>query len=90
MTRWRRSNKYSKIISIACLEHVDELESHLVLIKSLLTDRGLFVVAIPAEGELLWWLAWRLTTGLSFWIKYKLDYGVIMKYEHINSAAQII
>ena len=83
-------NRYSKIISIACLEHVDELESHLVLIKRLLADRGLFVVAIPAEGELLWWLGWRLTTGLSFWMKYKLDYGVIMKYEHVNSAAQII
>ena len=83
-------NKYAKIISIACLEHVNDLDAHLRLIKNLLADQGLFVVAIPAEGEFLWWLAWRLTTGFSFWLKYKLDYGVIMKYEHVNNASKII
>ena len=25
----------------------------------------------------------------SFWLKYKLDYGVIMKYEHVNSFEKI-
>lgn len=83
-------NQYSKIISIACLEHVNDLESHLQSIKGLLSPKGLFVVAIPAEGEFLWWLGWRLTTGLSFWIKYKLNYGVIMRHEHLNNAKEII
>ena len=55
-----------------------------------LTPQGKFLVTIPAEGELLWWLVWRLTTGIAFWLKHKLDYGVIMKYEHVNTASKII
>ena len=53
-------------------------------IKKRLVKNGNFIVAIPAEGEFLWWLGWRLTSGISFWLKYKLDYGVIMRFEHIN------
>ena len=49
-----------------------------------------FIVEIPAEGEFLWWLGWRLTTGIGFWLRYRLDYGVIMRYEHVNTASKII
>ena len=38
----------------------------------------------------MWWLGWRLTTGIGFWLKYKLDYGVIMRYEHVNNAKKIL
>ena len=82
--------KYSKIISIACLEHIHDLEEHLQQINNHLEDDGCFLVAIPAEGEFLWWLSWRLTTGISFWLRYKLDYGVIMRHEHVNSAKQVV
>ena len=81
---------YSKIISIAVLEHVNNLEEHILQITDLLKPNGIFAVAIPAEGELLWWLAWRLTSGISFWLKYRLDYGIIMGYEHINNAEHIL
>ena len=85
------SNKnYSKIISIAVLEHVNNLDEHISKITDLLNPNGIFAVAIPAEGELLWWLAWRLTSGISFWLKYRLDYGIIMRYEHINNSEEII
>tara|TARA_B100000579_G_C22760352_1_gene818634 strand:+ start:588 stop:1268 length:681 start_codon:yes stop_codon:yes gene_type:complete len=82
--------KYSKIISIAVLEHIDDLEQHLISIKKLIEPKGVFSVAIPAEGEFLWWISWRLTTGIGFWLKYKLDYGLLMRYEHINQASKII
>ena len=83
------TNKYDKIISIACLEHVLNLEEHLYKVKFHLSPDGKFVAAIPAEGEFMWWLCWRISTGVAFWLKYRLDYGVIMRYEHINSAEKI-
>lgn len=82
--------KYDKIISIACLEHILDLQVHLVTIKKLLKKSGFFIVAIPAEGEFLWSLGWRLTTGLAFLIKYRLNYGVIMRFEHVNKAQEIL
>ena len=85
-----KNKKYNKIISIAVLEHVLDLEEHIKKISTLLKPNGFFALAIPAEGEFLWWLAWRCSTGLAFWLKYKLDYGVLMKYEHVNDARQIM
>lgn len=81
---------YDKIISIAVLEHVENLDSVLEKLSQKLSKKGKFIVEIPAEGELLWWLGWRLTTGIGFWFKYKLDYGVIMRYEHVNNAEEIL
>ncbi len=46
-------------------------------------------VAIPSEGTALWTLGWKLTTGLEFKLKYGLDYGLLMKHEHVNTAAEI-
>ena len=83
-------NIYEKIIAIAVLEHLDELDNFLKKVSKLLKPKGRFIVQIPAEGEFLWWLSWRLTTGLDFWLKYKLDYGVIMRFEHKNTAKNII
>ena len=81
---------YDKIISIAVLEHIENLESTLEKISDKLSDNGKFIVEIPAEGEFLWWLGWRFTTGIGFWLKYKLDYGVIMRFEHVNTAQKIL
>jgi len=81
---------YDKIISIGVLEHIENLELILEKITKKLCDNGKFIVVIPAEGEFLWWLGWRLTTGIGFWLKYRLDYGVIMRFEHVNKASKII
>ena len=81
---------YEKIIAIGVLEHIEELDYMLEKISHKLTPQGKFLVTIPAEGEFLWWIGWRLTTGISFWLKHKLDYGVIMRYEHLNTASKVI
>ena len=81
---------YDKIISIGVLEHIEELDYVLEKISYKLTSQGKFLVTIPAEGEFLWWIGWRLTTGIAFWLKHKLDYGVIMRYEHVNTASKVI
>lgn len=85
-----KNKLYDKIISIAVLEHIENLDFVLLKVADKLHPKGKFIVEIPAEGEFLWWLGWRITTGVGFWLKYNLDYGVIMRYEHINKASKII
>src|ERR1700758_4025446 len=82
-------NKYQRIISIAMFEHVLDLPKIVAKTCSLLEENGTLRVAIPNEGSLLWKLGWKLTTGIEYKLKYGLDYGVLMKYEHINSANEI-
>lgn len=84
-----RSKKYSRIISIAVLEHLENLP--LVIKESirLMRDDGVFACGIPSEGGFLWGLAWRLTTGLEFRIRTGKDYGGLMRYEHLNNAKEI-
>jgi len=56
---------------------------------ALLAPGGQLRIGIPSEGTLLWTLGWTLTTGMEFRWKYGLNYGVLMKHEHVNTAAEI-
>ena len=82
-------NKYSRIISIATFEHICNLPEVVARCGLLLSREGRLRVAIPSEGTVLWRLGWQCTTGLEFRLRYKLDYGVMMKHEHVNTAAEI-
>lgn len=82
--------KYDRIISIAVLEHVLDLPDLLRKSAGLLERDGVFQAGIPSEGGFLWKLAWRLSTGLSFRLRTGLDYGDIMRHEHVNNADEII
>ncbi len=81
--------KYDRITSIATFEHVLDLPFMIAQTCLLLNTDGCLRVSIPNEGSFLWELGWRLTTGLEFKMKYGLDYGVLMKYEHVNTADEI-
>lgn len=81
--------KYDRIISIAMFEHVPDLPQIAARTGWLLKDKGTLRVAIPNEGSLLWKLGWKLTTGLEYRVRYGLDYEVLMRYEHINTATEI-
>jgi len=83
------SHRYDRITSIATLEHLCELPTVIAHCGLFLDKNGVFRASIPNEGSFLWWLGWRLTTGLEFRLKYDLDYGLLMKYEHVNSAKEI-
>ena len=50
---------------------------------------GAFRAAVPSEGTILWTLGWKLTTGLEFRWRHGLDYGLLMRHEHVNSAREI-
>lgn len=81
--------RYDRITSVAVLEHICNLPEVIARSGLLLADNGVFRASIPSEGSLLWGLGWRLTTGLEFRIKHGLDYGLLMRHEHVNSADEI-
>ena len=80
---------YTRIISIAAFEHLCDLPAIVARCGILLRKDGELRVAIPSEGTILWTLGWKLTTGIEFRLRHGLDYGVLMKHEHVNTAAEI-
>jgi hypothetical protein len=81
--------RYRRIISIAVLEHLPDLPRDLARSALLLDDDGIFQAGIPSEGGFLWWLGWRGATGLAYYLRTRLDYGVVMRHEHVNKAREI-
>ena len=82
-------NKYDRITSIATFEHILDLPEVVEKSCKLLKTNGCLRVAIPNEGTILWILGWKLTTGIEFKLKYKLNYKLLMEYEHVNTAKEI-
>ncbi len=83
------NEQYQRIISIAAFEHILDLPKVVAKTCLILQEDGQLRTCIPNEGSVLWKLGWKLTTGLEFKLKYKLDYGVLMRHEHVNSANEI-
>lgn len=83
------SDRYDRITSVATFEHIVDLPKVVAKSCLLLNNQGTLRTSIPSEGTLLWRLAWILTTGVEFKIKYNLDYGLLMKHEHVNTATEI-
>jgi hypothetical protein len=80
---------YDRITSIATFEHILDLPDVVAKACCLLKTAGSFRVAIPNEGSWLWTLGWECTTGIEFKLKYNLNYGILMKHEHVNTADEI-
>jgi SAM-dependent methyltransferase len=83
-------NGYDCIFSVAVLEHLADLPFFLTRAGLLLREGGTFRAGFPSEGGLLWGLAWRLTTGIEYRLKRGLDYGAMMRHEHLNTASEIL
>ncbi len=83
------SSRYDRITSVATLEHVCNLPEVVARSGLLLAENGVLRASIPSEGTLLWTLGWKMTTGLEFKLKHGLDYGLLMKHEHVNTAKEI-
>jgi len=80
---------YDRITSIATFEHICDLPRVIARAGLLLAPKGELRVSVPSEGTPLWTLGWKLTTGLEFRLRYKCDYGQLMKHEHVNTAREI-
>lgn len=83
------NSRYDRISSIATLEHICNLPEVIARSGLLLGENGVFRASIPSEGTILWTLGWKLTTAIEFKIKFGLDYGLLMKHEHVNTAKEI-
>jgi len=81
--------KYDRIISIAVLEHLDNLPQILEESIKHMADGSIFACGIPSEGGFLWGVAWRLSTGLEFRIRTGLSYSELMRHEHLNTSLEI-
>ena len=82
--------RYSKIFSVAVLEHLTNLPAVVAASALALTPDGSFQAGIPMEGGALWGASWRLTTGVAYRIRTKASYSELMRHEHINNAAEIV
>ena len=81
--------RYDRITSVATFEHLCNLPEVIARAGLLLEEDGVLRVSIPSEGTWLWTLGWKLTTGMEFRLKYGLDYGLLMRHEHVNDAWEI-
>lgn len=81
--------RYDRIISVATFEHICDLPAVVAKCGLLLADGGNLRTGIPSEGTILWRLGYKMTTGLEFKRKYDLDYEVLMRHEHVNTAREI-
>lgn len=81
--------KYERVVSIATFEHICNLPDVVARCGLLLVEGGKLRAAIPSEGTILWRMGYTFTTGLEFKRKYNLNYEVLMKHEHVNTAKEI-
>ena len=81
--------QYDRITAIATFEHVCDLPTVVAKSGLLLKAGGSLRVSIPNEGNVLWTLGWKLTTGIEFRLRHGLDYGLLMRHEHVNTAREI-
>ncbi len=82
--------QYDALLSVAVLEHLTDLPAVLAASGLRLRPGGSFRAGFPSEGGLLWGLSWRLTTGIEYRLRRGLDYGAIMRHEHVNTAEEIV
>lgn len=81
--------RYDRITSVYAFEHILNLPEVIARAGLHLNEGGVLAVAIPNEGRFLWRLAYKCSSGLEFKRRYGLDYEVIMRHEHVNTADEI-
>ncbi|HEX8815033.1 MAG TPA: hypothetical protein VF753_05995 [Terriglobales bacterium] len=83
-------NRYHRILAVAVLEHLVDLPAVVAECGIRLTPDGRLQIGIPTEGGALWGAAWRCTTGVAYRLRTGLDYGELMRHEHVNTAKEIL
>lgn len=82
--------RYGRVVSVAAMEHIEALPECIARVGLALDDDGVLQIGIPSEGGFLWGLSWRCTTGVLFRLRTGLDYAPLIRFEHINSADEIV
>ena len=80
---------FDRIIAIHVLEHLLDLPAALAEISRLLKPGGVFDVVIPTEGGFAYSLARKISAERVFRKNFKMDYGPIIKNEHVSTYHEI-
>lgn len=80
---------YDRVTSVACFEHIENLPGVIEKIILLLNPDGKLYISIPNEGRFLWKFAYTMTTGREFKKRFELEYEILMRHEHVNTADEI-
>jgi phosphatidylethanolamine/phosphatidyl-N-methylethanolamine N-methyltransferase len=81
---------FDRVLAIHVLEHLDNLPVAVREVARVLKPSGLFSVVIPAEGGTAYALGRRLTVQRRFERRYKIPYQEVIRYEHINTAREVL
>jgi phosphatidylethanolamine/phosphatidyl-N-methylethanolamine N-methyltransferase len=81
---------FDRAVAIHVLEHLDDLPSGLRELNRVLKPTGRLSIVIPCEGGLGYRLGRAVTTKRMFEKRYKMPYEWMIRYDHINSAREIL
>jgi SAM-dependent methyltransferase len=85
-----RDQSVGCLLSVYCFEHLRNLPACLAEIRRVLHPEGELLVGLPAEGGLLYGLGRKFTSKRYMERKYGIDYDAIVKWEHCNTAPDVI
>lgn len=81
---------FDRIVTIHVLEHLHNLPAALDEIARLLRPGGIFDVVLPTEGSLAYDIARKVSAERMFRRRFGLDYGPIIRSEHVNTYAEVM
>jgi len=81
---------FDRIVGIHVLEHLRNLPAALAEIKRLLKIDGTFDVVLPCEGGLAYSLARKVSAERLFRRRFGMDYGPIIRNEHVSTLDEIL
>ena len=81
---------FDRVLAIHVLEHLENLPAALTEVARVMRKSAKFSIVIPCEGGSIYSLGRRLTAQRAFEKRYQMPYEWVIKYEHINTAREVI
>jgi len=83
-------NYFDRVLAIHVLEHLDNLPATLRETHRTLRPDGKFSVVIPCEGGMLYSIGRKFSSERMFVKRYHQSYDWLIKYDHINTAKEVL
>lgn len=84
------NGSFNRVIAIYLLGHLNKLDQTMREVNRLLMDNGDFLVALPAEGGLLYKIGREFTTKRYMEKKFNIDYDAVINASPVNKYPLII
>jgi SAM-dependent methyltransferase len=85
-----QDNYLDRVLAIHVLEHLDNLPVTLREVHRILSPGGKFSVVIPCEGGILYSIGRKFSSEKMFKARYHQSYNWLIKYDHINTAKEVL